>query len=94
MILVIDVGTTSVRVATMNSEGNIVDFHQQQQPPSTPFPGLVEFDPKMLARTVIELASSVMTRAQPISGLAITTQRASTVVWDRASGEPIGPGLS
>ena len=94
MILVIDVGTTSVRVATMNSEGNIVDFHQQQQPPSTPFPGLVEFDPKMLARTVIELASSVMTRAQPISGVAITTQRASTVVWDRASGEPIGPGLS
>ena len=94
MILVIDVGTTSVRVATMNSEGNIVDFHQQQQPPSTPFPGLVEFDPKMLARTVIELASSVMTRAQPISGVALTTQRGSTVVWDRASGEPIGPGLS
>ena len=94
MILVIDVGTTSVRVATMNSDGDIVHFQQQQQPPSTPFPGLVEFDPISLSRTVIELATVAANAAGAITGVAVTTQRASTVVWHRSSGEPIGPGLS
>lgn len=94
MILVIDVGTTSIRVATMNSDGEVVDFHQQQQPPSTPFPGLVEFDPLALSRAVIDLATVATRTAGHITGVAITTQRASTVVWNRSSGEPIGPGLS
>jgi len=94
MILVIDIGTTSVRVATMNVDGEIVDFRQQQQPPSTPFPGLVEFDPTTLSRSVIELASAAATAVGAITGVAVTTQRASTVAWDRSTGEPIGPGLS
>ena len=28
-----------------------------------------------------------------MSGVGVTTQRASTVVWDRATGEPVAPGL-
>jgi len=94
MILVIDIGTTSVRVATMNVDGEIVDFRQQQQPPSTPFPGLVEFNPESLSRSVIELATAAAAAAGAITGVAVTTQRASTVAWDRSTGEPIGPGLS
>ena len=93
MILVIDVGTTSIRVATMNSDGEIVDFHQEQQPPATPFPGLVEFDPLALSRAVIDLATAAIRTAGGIAGVAITTQRASTVVWNRSTGEPVGPGL-
>ncbi len=93
MILVIDVGTTSIRVATMNSDGEIVDFHQEQQPPATPFPGLVEFDPLALSRAVIDLATAAIRTAGDIAGVAITTQRASTVVWNRSTGEPVGPGL-
>ncbi len=94
MILVIDIGTTSIRVATMNVDGEIVDFRQQQQPPSTPFPGLVEFNPESLSRSVIELATAAATAAGAITGVAVTTQRASTVAWDRSTGEPIGLGLS
>ena len=29
----------------------------------------------------------------PVEAVGITNQRASTVVWDRATGEPVGPGL-
>ena len=94
MILVIDIGTTSVRVATMSSDGDIVGFQQQQQPPSSPFAGLVEIDPIDLANTVQELATSAVNAVGAATGVAITTQRASTVVWDRSSGEPVGPGLS
>ena len=59
MILVIDIGTTSVRVATMSSDGDIVGFKQQQQPPSSPFAGLVEFDPIALANTVLKVLQQV-----------------------------------
>lgn len=94
MILVIDVGTTSIRVATMSPDGEIVSFHQQQQPPETPFPGLVEFDPVSLSRTVIDLATAAINSTGAVTGVAVTTQRASTVVWNRSTGAPIGPGLS
>ena len=33
------------------------------------------------------------TTATRSRGVGITTQRASTIVWDRATGEPVGPGL-
>ena len=78
----------------MSSDGDIVGFQQQQQPPSSPFAGLVEFDPIALANTVQELATSAVNAVGAVTGVAITTQRASTVVWDRSSGEPVGPGLS
>ncbi|MEQ1788220.1 MAG: FGGY-family carbohydrate kinase, partial [Acidimicrobiales bacterium] len=32
-------------------------------------------------------------RGGPVAAVGITNQRASTIVWDRASGEPVGPGL-
>jgi glycerol kinase len=47
-----------------------------------------------MAATALELATTVVSRARrPVIGLGITNQRASTVVWDRQTGEPIAPGL-
>ena len=31
--------------------------------------------------------------AGPVDAVGISNQRASTVVWDRATGEPVGPGI-
>ena len=98
MILVVDVGTTSVRVAVVDPDGDIdghlVHFDQRRLAPSSPFPGLVEFDATDLAATVVEMARHAEQAVGPIAAVGVTTQRASTVVWDRATGEPIGPGLS
>lgn len=94
MILVVDVGTTSVRVAVADDAGQLVHFDQRRLAPSSPFPGLVEFDPITLSETVVEMARHAEQVIGPVAAVGVTTQRASTVVWNRTTGEPIGPGLS
>jgi glycerol kinase len=93
MILVIDVGTTSLRVAGVDESSNIHAFEQRPFAPLSPAPGLVEFDPRALADLVLDAANQVIGALGQVTAVGITTQRASTVVWDRSTGEPIGPGL-
>jgi glycerol kinase len=93
-VLVIDVGTTGVRAAVMHDDGSLHALHYQQVPPSSPFPGLVEFDAVELADAAIALATAALAEyGGAVTGLGITTQRASTVVWRRSTGVPVGPAL-
>lgn len=92
--LVIDVGTSGLRAAIVDEHLDIVDIEYRANPPSTPFEGLVEFDATHLADLVLEACHTIVARTtEPPSAIGITNQRASTVVWDRASGVPVGPGL-
>ena len=50
-------------------------------------------DATALAATALGLAHEVIQAAGPVDAVGITTQRASTVVWDRATGTPLSPGL-
>src|SRR5690606_41040281 len=61
--------------------------------PSTPEQGLVEFDPVRMAELALELGRRVLAAHGPVDAVAITNQRASAIVWDRATGEPLGPGI-
>ncbi len=92
-VLVVDVGTSSVRAVVVDDDAQIVDERRRPMLPSTPEGGLVEFDPGALATTVLELASGVLDAAGPVAAVGITNQRGSTVLWDRATGEPQGPGI-
>jgi glycerol kinase len=69
--------------------------HVQARPllPATPAPGLVEFDATEMATVALECANAALAAGGPVDGVGITNQRASTIVWDRATGEPVGPGL-
>ena len=92
-ILVIDVGTSGLRAAVVRPDGNVDALHHVRFPPSTPFPGLVEFDAAAMAAAVLEVAHRTLAEAGPVDAVGITAQRASTVLWDAATGEPLGPGL-
>ncbi|MEK7422936.1 MAG: FGGY family carbohydrate kinase [Actinomycetota bacterium] len=93
-VLVIDIGTTGVRSAVMHHDGRLQAVEYRRCPPSSPFPGLVEFDAIELAAAALEVATRSLERhGQPVSGVGITSQRASTVVWDSATGRPIAPAL-
>jgi glycerol kinase len=61
--------------------------------PDTPAPGLVEFDATGMADVALEVARAVLAEGGPVDAVGITNQRASTIVWDRATGEPVGPAL-
>ena len=93
-ILVIDVGTSSVRASLVEPDGSVSHVARRATPASVPFPGLVEFDPTVLSTAAVEVAGEVMAAsgARP-EAVGVTTQRASTVAWDARTGAPVAPGL-
>jgi len=95
MILVIDVGTTGLRAAVVGSDGDDLDVEYRPFAPDSPFPGMVEFDAAALSDTVIDAATSLLRRSgdPTVDGVGIATQRASTIVWERSTGTPLGPGI-
>ena len=93
-ILVIDVGTSSVRAAVVEPDGTVGHVHRHPLPPQTPMPGLVEFDPAAMAAAAMEVANQSLAAAGgSVEAVGITTQRSSAIAWDAATGEPLGPGL-
>lgn len=92
-ILVIDVGSTSVRAAALDETGHLHHEHRVPTPRSTPAPGLVEFDPVALLDAVEQAIATTLAATPAPDAVGIANQRASTVVWHRASGEPAGVGL-
>lgn len=92
-ILVIDVGTTGVRAAAVTDEGTVRALHYQKFPPTSPSPGLVEFDALQLGDLCLELALRVIADAGPMTCLGVTSQRASTIAWDARTGRPVAPAL-
>ncbi len=92
-VLVIDVGTSNVRVSLVDADGTVAHQRVTPMPAAAPFPGLVEFDPTALAHSVIGAAAALSDEHGTPAAVGITNQRASTIVWDRASGEVVGTGL-
>jgi glycerol kinase len=92
-ILVVDVGTTGLRAAVVRPDATVTAVHYRKMPPTTPFPGLVEVDGSAMAGAVLEVARAALAEAGPVQAVGIANQRATTLVWDRATGEPVGPGL-
>ncbi|MGH9179228.1 MAG: FGGY family carbohydrate kinase, partial [Acidimicrobiales bacterium] len=92
-VLVVDAGTTSVRAAVVRPDGTVTEEHRRALAVSSPNPGFVEFDPRALAAAALEVAELASQHCGDVAAVGIAAQRASTVVWDRASGEPVGPGI-
>jgi glycerol kinase len=92
-ILVVDVGTSSVRASIVGADARVE--HEQVRPllPASPAPGLVEFDATEMAATVLDAARATLDAAGAVDAVGIANQRCSTVVWDRRTGEPVGPGV-
>lgn len=94
-VLVIDAGTTSVRAALVDEIGRLSCVHRAPCPPTSPAPGLSEFDPVALAQETLKVTRRTLSEAQePPVAVGIANQRCSTLLWRRSSGKPVGPGLS
>jgi len=92
-VLVVDVGTSGVRAGVVGANAIIDHVHYVEVLPSSPAPGFVEFDAGAMASAVLEVARATLAASGPVTGVGIANQRGSTVVWDRRSGEPVGPGI-
>src|SRR5215468_9054754 len=91
--IALDQGTTSSRAMVFNHQGRVESVSQKEHEQIYPKPGWVEHDPKEIwARTqevMQEALDAAGATADDISGLGITNQRETTVVWDRNTGEPV-----
>lgn len=92
-ILVVDVGTSGLRAAIVNPDATVGHVHYLATPPATPAPGLVEFDAEAMAAAVLDVARAALDAGGPVDAVGVANQRASAIVWDRATGKPIGPGI-
>ena len=92
-ILVVDVGTSGLRAAVVRDDATVTAVHYRPFPPSTPFPGLVEFDAGAMGAAVLDVARGALADGGPVAAVGIANQRASTLVWDRSTGTPINVGL-
>ena len=96
-ILAIDQGTTSSRAIVFDAGLRVVASAQEEFPQHYPQPGWVEHDPADLWSTVAGTARAAVERAgvgaTAIAAIGITNQRETTLIWDRATGQPIHPAI-
>lgn len=93
-ILVIDVGTSSVRAGIVRADATVDHIRRRPLPPDSPRPGLVEFDPAAMADAALAVAGeSLAASGDTVGAVGVTCQRSAGVAWDADSGRPLGPGL-
>ncbi len=96
-ILAIDQGTTSSRAILFDAALRPVASAQEEFPQHYPRPGWVEHDPADLWATVAATARAAIEKAgikaTGIAAIGITNQRETTLIWDRATGQPIHPAI-
>ena len=96
-IMALDQGTTSSRCILFNREGKICSMAQKEFTQYFPKPGWVEHDPMEIWSSQISVATEAMSRigvaSREIGAIGITNQRETTIVWDKATGEPVYPAI-
>ena len=97
VVAAIDQGTTSTRCILFDADARIVAVEQVEHRQYLPRPGWVEHDAAEIwsnTRAVLAgAAARAELRAGDVAAVGITNQRETTVVWDRATGEPIAPAI-
>ena len=85
MILAIDQGTTGTTCLLVDEELTVHGRGYAELPQHFPQPGWVEHDPREIWQSV----QSAMRGLDGYETIAITNQRETTLLWDRATGEPV-----
>ena len=92
-IMALDAGTTSNRCILFNRAGKMCSVAQKEFTQYFPKPGWVEHDANEIWTTQLGVALSAMNKvgasAADIAAIGITNQRETTIVWDKATGEPV-----
>lgn len=96
-LLAIDAGTTGIRALVFNDRSALLGSSYREVLPTYPQPGLVEHDPMQIWRTVETVVTEALhhaqTRVADLAAIGVANQRATVVVWERASGRPVHPAI-
>ena len=92
-ILSLDLGSSAAGAVLFSREGKVIRQVQKEYEKYYPQPGWIEVDPNEIWFTMLsaieELIASAGIVAEEIAGIGIASQRETTVLWDRITGEPV-----
>ena len=103
-LLALDQGTTSSRAIAFDQAGRVVALAQREFAQHFPRPGWVEHDAAEIWATQLAVARECMEKlprasaniaqsATKIIAIGIANQRETTLLWDRATGQPLAPAI-
>ena len=96
-ILAIDQGTTGSTALVVSLEGKTLGRATAEFPQYFPKPGWVEHCPKEIWKSVEQSVTLAIAAAKidpkEIAAIGITNQRETTVLWEKATGEPIARAI-
>src|SRR5712691_7642230 len=94
-VLAIDQGTTSTRAIAFDREGRPRRIAQRPLTQIYPAPGWVEHDPEEIWQSVLAAGREALRDlgAASVAAIGITNQRETTLVWERATAEPLANAI-
>jgi len=101
LVLALDQGTTSSRAIVFDRRGQVRALAQRPFTQHFPRPGWVEHDAMEIWHSQLAVAREALGQlglqgaalAARVRAVGLTNQRETTVLWDRASGEPVAPAI-
>ncbi|GHU81276.1 glycerol kinase 2 [Spirochaetia bacterium] len=92
-VMAFDAGTTGCRSIIFDHNGNQVSTVYQEFAQIYPNPGWVEHNPQEIWNAQYSTAQRAISQAninpEEITGIGITNQRETTVVWEKNTGKPV-----
>jgi len=96
-ILVIDQGTTRTKAVIYDKKAKVISRSYREVACYYPQPGWVEHNPQEIWNSCLTSIKETIQKSRikkyDISAIAITNQRETVLVWDRASGKPLGNAI-
>ena len=96
-VVAIDQGTTSTRAILFDHAGTPVATGQREHRQIFPHAGWVEHDATEIRDNTFAVLTDALAAAgagpADVAAIGITNQRETTIVWDRATGEPIANAI-
>ena len=93
----LDQGTSSTRFIIFDKSGSIVGQHQLEHRQILPQAGWVEHDASEIWERTQEVIKGALANASvsadQLSGIGITNQRETTVIWDSETGNPLSNAI-
>ena len=96
-IVSLDQGTTSSRAVVFDQFANVVSSHNVEFPQVYPKPGWVEHRPQDILDSQLRALKVAVEKAgidaKSIAAIGIANQRETTLIWERATGRPLGNAI-
>lgn len=97
LILALDQSTSATKAVLFDAHGKVLDRASREHRQIYPQPGWVEHDAEEIWQNVLavarEIAGRNRERLAQLTGVSITNQRETILVFNRASGRPLHPAI-